>query len=436
MPRNASQLGTFLGVYVPTLSTILGVVIFLRLTQILGGLGLYGTVGVFAGGFTVALLTTLSICALISVGGGKTADGGGLYSAIYSATNRHFASVAGCLIFIAYVCGIAFYCLGFGQATKLTIVGGQNFTAINVFSWNSAGSWIVVTISAAAALVIAVFVFLVGAFRSVMVTVGILIVIVICIVTAWGLTLADPTDLFNATTQKGHTGWSMDTLSGNLWLPPDAYSFPYAFAALFPSFTGVIAGANLSGELKDPVAAITRGTIFALITAFMLYLAESLIAAGSIPNVTLQNPNDTGIFQAIVDKTVSFPIAYIGILSTTLSSALSYMLGAPRLLEAMSRDGLLPKIFGMRYGRAREPAFALLVTTILVLATVLTGALELLAPLVTATFLLTFCVINVVCMSMTCSSTASSKEIKFKSVFPLSADLQFVSSFPWWSLSI
>ena len=264
-----NSLGTFLGVFVPTLSTILGVVIFLRVTEVLGQLGFYNTVGVFSSCFVVALLTTLSICALVSVDGDTAADGGGLYTAVFKATNKHFGTIAGCLIYVAYVCGIAFYCMGFGEATKMVIVGDQNLTQLNIFTWNTPGSWIVVVVSSAATIFLATFVLLVGAFRSVVVTVGILMVIVVCIVTAWAVTLA----AFGNQSSTEDTGFDINTLKGNLPYPMQSQAtFQMAFAAVFPGFTGIISGANLSGELKNAVVSITRGTLFALITAFVLYV--------------------------------------------------------------------------------------------------------------------------------------------------------------------
>ena len=106
------------------------------------------------------------------------------------------------------------------------------------------------------------------------------------------------------------------------------------------------------------------------------------------------------------------------------------MLGAPRLVEAMARDGVIPKVFGLRYGPAKEPAVALLITAVLVLCVILTGDLNLLAPLVTAIFLLTFCLLNIVCVSMTCSSPGgnSPKRIKFSCYSPWTALLGAISS--------
>jgi len=416
-----NKLGTFLGVFVPTLSTILGVVIFLRLTDVLGKLGFYSTLGVFSAGFLVALLTTLSICALVSIDEDKAEDGGGLYTAVLTATNSYFATIAGCLIYAAYVCGIAFYCLGFGEATKAVLDGTQEINYTSVFSWNSPGSWVVVSIAAGAAIVIALFVYLVGVFRSVMVTVGTLLVIVICLGTTWGFTLAGVESATAAAHTGNITGFSWDTFQGNLYPPKYGNeTFQLAFASLFPGFTGVISGANLSGDLKNPVLSITRGTLFAVITAFLLYVAESFVAASSVPNTTLSSDVD-GILQNIVDKTIQFPIAYIGILCTTLSSALSYMLGAPRLVEAMANDGLIPKVLGAQHGRANEPALALLITTILVVCIIMTGELNLLTPVVTAIFLLTFCMINVVCVSMTCATANKTRKVKFRCYSPWTA---------------
>ena len=71
-------LHTFLGVFVPTLSTLYGVVIFLRLGESVGKSGLGVTLALLAFGFVISFLTSLSLCALVT--NGPRISSGGLYA--------------------------------------------------------------------------------------------------------------------------------------------------------------------------------------------------------------------------------------------------------------------------------------------------------------------------------------------------------------------
>ena len=89
-------------------------------------------------------------------------------------------------------------------------------------------------------------------------------------------------------TTYGYTGPSVETLEGNLWprfVPdPDGgdQTFFTLFALLFPACTGIMAGANMSGDLKSPSRSIPRGTIYALIVSYLVYSLLMLFIALAI----------------------------------------------------------------------------------------------------------------------------------------------------------
>jgi amino acid transporter len=70
--------------------------------------------------------------------------------------------------------------------------------------------------------------------------------------------------------------YSINERTGNL------HSFFSVFAIYFPSCTGIVAGANLSGDLKDPTDAIPKGTLLAVGTTYFSYILYAILSAGKM----------------------------------------------------------------------------------------------------------------------------------------------------------
>ena len=107
------------------------------------------------------------------------------------------------------------------------------------------------------------------------------------------------------------------------------------FGLLFSSLTGIMAGANMSGELKKPAKSIPVGTMSAVLFVFIVYFLENLLLAGSFDRQVLVNNN-----QVLQDIVFWGPIVPIGIVSTTFSGELSCLIGSSRVLKALADDQL------------------------------------------------------------------------------------------------
>jgi len=109
-------------------------------------------------------------------------------------------------------------------------------------------------------------------------------------------------------------------------------NFHSVFAIVFPAATGIMEGANLSGDLKDPSRSIPRGTLMAVAFAILTYVILMFSMGSSYPRDTLRFDMD-----AYQDATygAGYPLL-IGILVSSLSSALGSLFGGARVREPLS----------------------------------------------------------------------------------------------------
>lgn len=164
------------------------------------------------------------------------------------------------------------------------------------------------------------------------------------------------------------------------------------FAVFFPAATGIMAGANMSGELKDPKRSIPTGTLWAIAVSFIIYIVLAFWISRSASESEL-----TSNYYIMVDKAYFGPLIIAGILGATFSSALASIVGSSRILFAMGEHKVLP-YSDILAGKSKngQPRNAMIVTGILIFLTLLMRNLNAVAPLVTLFFLITYAMINIV----------------------------------------
>jgi amino acid transporter len=209
-------LGTFLGVFVPCICTIFGVVIFLRMGVLVGMAGLTQTVLIISFSFSIAMLTVLSLCALMT--NGKEV-GGSIYTAIRNSIGPGLGSAVGLVLYAVYTISIAFFILGFAETTRGTFSAfkADDPGAAQVLPWNAPGSWITVCLASAALLLMQPIV-LKGADFSAKSLLFILGIILCALIMALICLMADTAD-----TGSGDTKFSAATFKSNL--EPDYVPF-------------------------------------------------------------------------------------------------------------------------------------------------------------------------------------------------------------------
>jgi hypothetical protein len=169
-------------------------------------------------------------------------------------------------------------------------------------------------------------------------------------------------------------------------------SFWVVFAVFFPAVTGVMAGANMSGDLTSPRKSIPKGTISAVILTTVIYI--SLIFVASL----LATPAEmTSNYNLFIDKALWSPIVLAGLLGATLSSALGSFIGAPRIMLALSEKGILPKSKELaKVSKKGEPINSMLITAVIVFIGISLRDLNTIAPILTMFFMITYAMVNIV----------------------------------------
>lgn len=178
-------------------------------------------------------------------------------------------------------------------------------------------------------------------------------------------------------------------------------SFTLLVGIFFPSVTGIMAGSNRSGDLKDAQRSIPIGTILAILTTSIVYLSSVILFGACIDSVVLRDKFGDSVKGNLVVGTLAWPspwVIVIGSFFSTCGAGLQSLTGAPRLLQAIAKDNIIPflRVFG--HGKANgEPTWALLLTALIAELGILIASLDLVAPILTMFFLMCYLFVNLAC---------------------------------------
>ncbi|XP_076580671.1 solute carrier family 12 member 6 isoform X3 [Chaetodon auriga] len=206
------------------------------------------------------------------------------------------------------------------------------------------------------------------------------------------------------------------SLNSSLVAHPASTHQPYVFADIttsftllvgifFPSVTGIMAGSNRSGDLKDAQRSIPIGTILAILTTSIVYLSSVVLFGACIDGVVLRDKFGDSVKGNLVVGTLAWPspwVIVIGSFFSTCGAGLQSLTGAPRLLQAIAKDNIIPflRVFG--HGKDNgEPTWALLLTALIAELGILIASLDLVAPILTMFFLMCYLFVNLACALQT-----------------------------------
>lgn len=358
------KFGTFLGVFTPSVLTILGLIMYLRFGWVVGNVGLFWTFAIVLMASSITFITGLSASAIAT---NMLVGVGGEYFMISRSLGLELGGAIGIPLYFCRTLSVTFYC--FGLAEALIIFWPE--------AWGPVPGYAIQLITA---IIIVVITFLSGKSASLVLKAQIPILILV------GLSIL-------ALAIGGLTGpLHAPQVEANYDSAPEG--FWYVFAVFFPAVTGFTAGIGMSGDLKDPKKSIPIGTLGAVLTCLFIYLLIPIIIAssGKVTNAELLDAasgteNWTKI--AVLGGFFIFP----AVIGAILSSAFGSILNGPRVLQALSADGLAPKFFS-KLSKTGQPTIATWISGAIALLAVFLGGLNTVAVLVAVLFLTLYVAIN------------------------------------------
>ncbi|MEN8145964.1 MAG: Na-K-Cl cotransporter, partial [Gemmatimonadota bacterium] len=351
--------------FTPSILTILGVIMYLRFGWVVGNVGLAGTLLIVTLATSITFLTALSIAEIAT---DQRVRVGGAYYMISRSLGIETGGAVGIPLYLAQALSVALYTVGFAESVVRVfpilderIVGLITTLLVALLALKSAQAAIRAQYVIMVAIALSLVSFLLGH-------------------------AVEPAAVAESTAAAaaGVPGAPQVIRAESFWI---------VFAVFFPAVTGIMAGVNMSGDLKQPGKSIPRGTLAAVAVGYLVYMSLPLFLAARADSATL-------IAEPFVMRRMALfgDLIIAGVWGATLSSAVGSILGAPRVLQALARDGVLPRSMrwlGKGAGDDDAPRNGTWLTLGIALAAVWLGNLNVIAPILTMFFLTTYGVLNI-----------------------------------------
>ncbi|XP_041793140.1 solute carrier family 12 member 2-like [Chelmon rostratus] len=406
------KFGWVKGVLIRCMLNIWGVMLFIRMSWIVGQAGIGLTIAIILMATLVTTITGLSTSAIATNG---FVRGGGAYYLISRSLGPEFGGSIGLIFAFANAVAVAMYVVGFAE----TVVEMLNdVDALMTDELNDIR--IVGTLTVILLLGISV----AGMEWEAKAQIVLLVILLAAIANYFiGTFMAtenkEPKGFFGY-----HTAIFIENLGPDF---RDDETFFSVFAIFFPAATGILAGANISGDLSDPQSAIPKGTLLAILITGITYVVVAISAGSCIVRDATGDHNDTvsdtvnctdaactlgydfsickeggcqyGLmndFQVMSLVSGFGPLISAGIFSATLSSALASLVSAPKVFQALCKDNIYPGlgVFAKGYGKNNEPLRGYVLTFCIGLAFILIAELNIIAPIISNFFLASYALIN------------------------------------------
>ena len=353
-------------VFLTSVCTILGAIMFLRFGYAIANVGLVGALFVIILGHLITIPTGLAVSEIAT---NLKVGGGGAYFIISRSFGTSIGSSIGIMLYASQIISVAFYLIAFAEIFKSDFFSSyitffENFTNLTFDSR---------MVSLPAGLILFAVILKRGANIGIKALWGIFALLIFAVIL---FLLGNPIN-------GGSGGNLYETIKN-----PD--NFSTVFAIIFPAFTGIIAGVGLSGDLKDPRRSIPLGVMIAITIGLIIYMSVVVKLYYSAPLVLLANNQ-----HIMYDIALWGPIILLGLAAATISSAVGSILVAPRTLQAMGNDKIFPHkgvntSLAEGQGKENEPINATLISALIAIAFILLGDLNVVATVITMFFLITY----------------------------------------------
>ncbi|KGL97027.1 Solute carrier family 12 member 2, partial [Charadrius vociferus] len=391
---------------------IWGVMLFIRLSWIVGQAGIGLSVVVIGMATVVTTITGLSTSAIATNG---FVRGGGEYYLISRSLGPEFGGAIGLIFAFANAVAVAMYVVGFAETVVELLK--ENGTLM-VDEMND------IRIIGAITVVILLGISVAGMEWEAKAQIVLLVILILAI----GDFVIGTFIPLDSKKPKGFFGYKAEIFMENFG--PDFRhdeTFFSVFAIFFPAATGILAGANISGDLADPQSAIPKGTLLAILITTLVYAGIAVSVGSCVVRDATGNINNTIVteltncttaacklnydfsscqtgcqyglmnnFQVMSMVSGFAPLISAGIFSATLSSALASLVSAPKIFQALCKDNIYPgfQMFAKGYGKNNEPLRGYLLTFLIALGFILIAELNVIAPIISNFFLASYALIN------------------------------------------
>uniref|UniRef100_A0A3B4FXB5 Solute carrier family 12 member 1 n=1 Tax=Pundamilia nyererei TaxID=303518 RepID=A0A3B4FXB5_9CICH len=415
------KFGWIRGVLVRCMLNIWGVMLFIRLSWVFGQAGWGLGIVIIALSCVVTTITGISMSAICTNG---VVRGGGAYYMISRSLGPEFGGSIGLIFAFANAVGVSMYVVGFAE-TVVDLL--KENSAIMVDEMND------IRIIGCITIVLLLGISVAGMEWEAKAQIILLVILLVAIVNVFVGTVIPAT---NEKKAQGFFNYRSKIFLEN-FTPAfrDSETFFSVFAIFFPAATGILAGANISGDLRDAQAALPKGTLLAILITGLTYLAMALCVAATVVRDATGNSSSiinhttpvicngsTAVacelgydfsscevekckfglmnnFQVMTLVSGFGPLIIAGTFSATLSSALASLVSAPKVFQALCKDNIYRALhfFAKGHGKNNEPIRGYVLTFIISVAFILIGDLNTIAPIISNFFLASYALINFSC---------------------------------------
>lgn len=345
--------GTITGVFVPSVTMMLGVILFLRLGTIVGHMGAWQFALIIAISLAVMVTTSFSIAMIAT---NMEVGKGGIYYLISRSLGKEIGGAIGIAICVSQLVCLALCTSAFAYSVVLL------FPNISIETVKITTLAVITIIS------------MISVNLVIKTQFGILIILLTAVLSIF----------FGSSN-------NMPLSESYPQLLPKGLGFWEAFAIFFPAMTGIEAGLAMSGNLKNPSRSLSLGSIYSLLTVGVIYLILGLFLHASVPADVLKN-----IPHFLINFAPILWVTYIGIWAAALSSSIGSLMSGPRMLQSLAEDRIVPKILGKGYGIHNEPRYAIALVFVLAMLLMLFTTMDQIIPVLTMICLISYGALNFV----------------------------------------